>query len=133
MGFFVGLICIVIGFWFWKIDPESGAWQTMTFTTLTFCQMAFVLCIRKDLQSIFTTNLLGNKVMLLAVGITLTLQLILIYVSFFNTVFRTEPLSAVQLGVCFLAAASVILATEIEKLIIRRKTLFGTECSDGRL
>jgi Ca2+-transporting ATPase len=71
--------------------------------------------------------------MLLAVGITLTLQLILIYVSFFNTVFRTEPLSAVQLGVCFLAAASVILATEIEKLIIRRKTLFGTECSDGRL
>lgn len=133
MGFFVGLICIVIGFWFWKIDPESGAWQTMTFTTLTFCQMAFVLCIRKNLQSIFTTNLLSNKVMLLAVGITLTLQLILIYVSFFNTVFRTEPLSAVQLGVCFLAAASVILATEIEKLIIRRKTLFGTECSDGRL
>jgi Ca2+-transporting ATPase len=120
MGLLIGLMSIAIGYWFWKIDPHSRAWQTMVFTTLTFCQMTYALCVRKNLQSIFGDSPLSNKAMLFAVGLTFLFQLILIYVPFFNTVFRTEPLNTVQLFVCALAALVVILISEIEKMIIRR-------------
>jgi len=120
MGVLIGLMSIAIGYWFWKIDPNSRAWQTMVFTTLTFCQMTYALCVRKNLQSIFGDSPLSNKAMLFAVGLTFLFQLILIYVPFFNTVFRTEPLNTVQLFVCALAAFVVILVTEIEKMIIKR-------------
>lgn len=42
--------------------------------------------------------------LLLAIGITLTLQVILIYILFFNTVFRTKPLRTAELGICAVGA-----------------------------
>jgi Ca2+-transporting ATPase len=120
MGVLIGLLSVGIGFWFWKMYPDSRSWQTMVFTVLTFCQMAYALCIRKHQQSLFGRSFFENPMMLLAVGLTLGLQFILIYVPFFNTVFRTQPLNAEQLGICFLGAAIVIGITEFEKLIMRK-------------
>ncbi|WP_245588394.1 cation transporting ATPase C-terminal domain-containing protein [Desulfocurvus vexinensis] len=42
--------------------------------------------------------------LLLAIGVTLTLQLILIYIPFFNPVFRTKPLRTAELGICAVGA-----------------------------
>jgi Ca2+-transporting ATPase len=121
MGIIIGLLSVGVGFWFWTRDPDSRAWQTMVFTILTFCQMAYALCVRKQQQSLFT-GLFRNKVMLVAVSVTLILQLALIYLPFFNTVFRTEPLSGSELAVCVLGAAVVIVITEIEKLLLRKRS-----------
>ena len=121
MGALIGLISIAIGFWFWQVDPDSHAWQTMIFTTLTFCQMTYALCVRKNYQSLFTNSLFSNKAMLLAVGLTFMLQLMLIYTPFLNTIFRTVPLSGFELGVCLIASIIVIFITEIEKLILGRE------------
>jgi Ca2+-transporting ATPase len=121
MGVMVGFLSVVTGFWFWEGGSGSNAWQTMVFTMLTFCQMAYALCVRKRYQSLFAHSWVSNPVMLLAVGLTLALQLILIYTPFFNTVFRTVPLRAEELGICFAGAAVIIVITEIEKLILRRE------------
>lgn len=121
MGFIIGLMSVGTGYWFWDGGAGSNAWQTMVFTMLTFCQMAYALCVRKRTQSLFTQSWLGNPMLLLAIGITLALQLILIYVPFFNIVFRTTPLRPAELGVCAVGALVIILITESRKLFLRHK------------
>ncbi len=123
MGVFIGLMSIAIGYWFWQGDPTSRSWQTMVFTTLTFCQMAYVLGVRRNLQSIFTSSFFSNKMIFLAVGLTLILQLLLIYLPFLNHIFRTVPLAANELLVCVGAAILVIIITEIEKRVVRHRDL----------
>jgi len=121
MGLIVGLISVAAGYWFWKDGAGSKAWQTMVFTMLTFCQMAYALCVRKQQQSLFTYSWFSNPLLLVAVGVTLALQLILIYAPFFNTVFRTTPLEWEELGVCAAGALAIILITEFKKFYLRSK------------
>jgi len=121
MGLIIGLISVGTGYWFWDGGTGSNAWQTMVFTMLTFCQMAYALCVRKQTQSLFTQSWFSNPVLLLAIGVTLTLQLILIYVPFFNTVFRTTPLRPAELGICAVGALVIMLITELKKLFLRSK------------
>ncbi|MFZ5518368.1 MAG: calcium-translocating P-type ATPase, PMCA-type [Candidatus Zhuqueibacterota bacterium] len=121
MGAFISMISVFTGLWFWQHDPLSNTWQTMIFTTLTFSQMIYALCVRKNYNSIFRTSLLGNKMMIIAVLLTFLLQLMLIYMPFFNNIFRTTPLSAGQLLVALGAAFTVIIVTEIKKWVYRRK------------
>ena len=121
MGLLIGLISVGTGYWFWDGGTGSNAWQTMVFTMLTFCQMTYALCVRKQTQSLFTQSWLSNPMLLLAIGVTLTLQLILIYVPFFNTVFRTTPLRPAELGICAVGALVIILITELKKLFLRSK------------
>ena len=93
----------------------------MVFTMLTFCQMAYSLCVRKQTQSLFTQSWFSNPVLLLAIGVTLSLHLILVYVPFFNAVFRTTPLQPAELGICALGPLVIILISESKKLFLRRK------------
>jgi Ca2+-transporting ATPase len=119
MGLIVGLISVGTGYWFWDGGTGSNAWQTMVFTMLTFCQMAYVLCVRKERQSLLAQSWFGNPILLLAIGVTLALQLVLIYVPFFNIVFRTTQLRIEELGFCAAGAMVIILITEIKKLVAR--------------
>ncbi len=119
MGLIIGLISVGTGYWFWDGEAGSNAWQTMVFTTLTFCQMAYALCVRKQTQSLFAQSWFSNPMLLLAVGVTLVLQLILIYVPFFNAVFRTTPLRPMELAICAVGAVVIALISETEKLFLR--------------
>jgi Ca2+-transporting ATPase len=116
MGLIVGLVSVAAGYWFWNEGTGSKAWQTMVFTMLTFCQMAYAMCVRKQQQSLFTYSWFSNPLLLLAVSVTLFLQLVLIYTPFFNIVFRTTPLRWEELGVCAAGAGVIIVITEIKKL-----------------
>jgi Ca2+-transporting ATPase len=119
MGLIIGLISVAVGFWFWGDGMGSGAWQTVIFTTLTFCQMSYALCVRKETQSLFAQSWLSNPMLLLAIGVTLALQLVLIYVPFFNSVFQTTPLRLGELSVCVVGALVIVLITEAQKLCLR--------------
>lgn len=121
MGFLVGLVSLCVGYLFWKIDADNHHWQTMIFTTLTFCQMAYALCSRKTSESIFNRFIFDNRMMILALIFTCTFQFLLIYIPFFQIVFNTEPLTGLEVIVCIVAACVVIAASEIQKWIHRKK------------
>ena len=120
IGILMGLVSLGLGYIYWRNDP-TGPWQTIIFTTLTFCQMAYAGCIRKNSESIFSINIFGNKALFGAVSLTFLLQLMLIYVPFFQKIFRTVPLSSTELLLCFAVALLVIFASEIEKLVRRQR------------
>jgi Ca2+-transporting ATPase len=93
----------------------------MVFTVLTLSQMAHVLAIRSETESLWRLGLGTNKALLGAVALTFALQMATIYVPFLNPVFKTQPLSASELGLCLAAAAVVFVVVEMEKLWRRRR------------
>src|SRR5579872_1134104 len=98
-------------------------WQTMVFTVLTLSQMGAALATRSERESLFRQGLFSNRYLVGAVFLTMALQLLLIYVPFFNDVFKTAPLSAAELALCLVVSSVVFFVVEAEKWLARRGLL----------
>jgi P-type Ca2+ transporter type 2C len=97
---------------------ESAArttWGTMIFTTLVMSQMGHALAIRSETDSVFRLGLFSNRAMLIAIGLTIGLQLVLIYAPFAQDFFLTTPLSFVELAFCFALASLTFFGVELDK------------------
>ncbi|MFM2249166.1 MAG: hypothetical protein RLZZ358_93 [Bacteroidota bacterium] len=94
---------------------QGWHWQTMVFSVLSFSQLGHILSIRSDRTFLYRQGILGNKPLLLAVGFTVVLQLAVIYLPFFNEIFKTEALSWEELAICFALSSVVFHAVELEK------------------
>jgi Ca2+-transporting ATPase len=119
IGLLIGGLCLAVQAW--ALGHASAHWQTMVFTVLTLSQMAHALAIRSETESLWRLGLGSNKPLLGAVALTFALQLATIYVPFLNPVFKTQPLSALELGICIAAACLVFAVVETEKTWRRRR------------
>jgi Ca2+-transporting ATPase len=119
----IGLLiaALSLGAQAWAYSGDSAHWQTMVFTVLIFCQLAHVMVIRSESESIFKLGLLSNKAVLGAVALTVFLQLCVIYLPALNEIFKTEPLLLSELLICFSLPGVVIVVVEIEKLMRRKR------------
>ncbi len=108
----------------WAYHTGTAHWQSMTFTVLALSQLGHVLAIRSERVSIFRQGALSNLPLLGAVVLTLGLQLATLYVPALNPIFKTEPLTAGELGLCLGLSTVVFLAVETEKWMTRRKWIF---------
>jgi P-type Ca2+ transporter type 2C len=118
-GALMALVSLTTGLWYSQVAPEL--WQTMIFTTLTISQLAHVMAIRSGDESLFRVGLLSNKPLLLAVALTLALQLIAIYVPFFQGFLETEALPLADLAIAVALSTIIFWAVEAEKWLNRRK------------
>lgn len=96
-------------------------WQTIVFNVLCLSQMAHVLAIRSETQSLFTIGLFSNKPLIGAVLLSVLLQLLVTYIPFLQPVFHTEALTLLELLAVFGVSALVFVAVEIEKLVSRQR------------
>ena len=118
VGLLIGGLTLATQAWTWNNDlPE---WQTMVFTVLVFAQLFHCLAIRSERFSLLSVGPFSNPALMFAIAVTVLAQAAVIYVPFFNTVFRTVPLSAMQFGACLAIGSIVLAAVEIEKLLRRR-------------
>lgn len=115
VGVLMGVV--TLGIQAWAIHNQGAHWQTMAFTVLCFSQLGHVLAIRSDWQSFFKIGLFSNKPMLVALSITVALQLLIIYLPFCNEIFKTSPLTYFELAITLAASSIVFWAVEIEKWI----------------
>jgi Ca2+-transporting ATPase len=126
-GLFAGGISIASQAW--AIARGVEYWQTVVFTVLTISQLFHSLAVRSERESLLTIGVLSNPYMLGAVLLTVALQLMVIYVPAFNTIFKTQPLPAYDLAVCFALSSLSLVAVEIEKALVRRGRLYGEPAS----
>ncbi len=119
VGFLMGMT--TLGIQFWAINNGILHWQTMAFTVLCFSQMGHVMAIRSERESLFKIGLLSNKPLLGALLLTVALQLAIIYSPFFNTIFKTQPLSIYELAITLVVSSVVFWAVEIEKWVNRSR------------
>ena len=92
--------------------------RTMGFTILVFAQLFNAIASRSARQSAFV-GLFSNKWLWEAIGLSVVLQLVVIYVPFLNSAFGTTPLGPWAWVECICLAAVVLIASEIYKAIMR--------------
>ena len=124
IGLLMGLVSLLVGLFYYRQDP-NGAWQTMIFTTLTLAQMGNALALRAHQESIQSIGFFSNKLMVVAIWLTVVLQLVLLYTSLGRRFFNVVALSPTDLAIGFGASAVVFMAVEIEKWLRRRGLLGG--------
>ncbi|MGI9286536.1 MAG: cation-translocating P-type ATPase [Pseudomonadales bacterium] len=123
IGLLIGAVSL--GSQYWAIR-EGLHWQTVVFTVLTFSQLAHVLVIQDDRDSLFNTGILHNKTLLGAVFLTIALQLAIIYLPFMNPIFRTAPLTLAELMLCLTLPLGIVAAVEVEKWLIRGGRIYNS-------
>lgn len=118
VGLLIGLL--TIGVQAWALNRGLEHWQTMAFCVLCFCQLFHVMAIRSSDRSLFSQGLFSNMPMLLALAVTFMLQMMVVYVPFFNEPFRTQPLTTEELLIVVAISSVVFWVVEIEKWFRRR-------------
>ncbi|AKB48705.1 Cation-transporting ATPase, E1-E2 family [Methanosarcina sp. Kolksee] len=101
----------------WALDRNFSIekLQTLIFTLVVFSEMFNAFNWRSDRYSIFSLGLFTNKPLVYAVLTTIVLQLVVIYVPFFQTAFRTVPLSLFEWGVVLSLASTTLISMELVK------------------
>jgi len=120
VGILIGAIGLGVGYVYWQMDP-NGNWQTMTFTTLAMAQIAQAFASRSASESFFSLGFRSNLTLSLLAITVFGLQMIVVYVPFFQKLFSTQPLSADQIGVSLLLSSLVFMIIELEKWLLRRR------------
>lgn len=92
--------------------------QMMAFTTLVLFQLFNVFNARSDEKSAFV-GLFHNRYLWGALGLSLSLHIMVIYVPFLQSAFSTTSLSLSDWGRCALVASAVLWARELSKIPVR--------------
>jgi Ca2+-transporting ATPase len=119
IGVVMSILSIGAGLGFWRAGQAQ--WQTVLFTTLVFSQLAVAIGARSEINSVFKVGLFSNRSMVLAVALTVVLQLGVIYLPFAQSIFGTTALTASELALTVGLALLTLLAVELWKLVLRRR------------
>ncbi|SDL80533.1 Ca2+-transporting ATPase [Daejeonella rubra] len=113
----VGLLMalVTLGIQAWAINNNNPNGQTMAFSVLCFIQLGHAMAIRSNKESVFRIGIFSNKPMVLALLLTVLLQMLIIYMPALNEIFKTKPLSLSEMAITIAASSIVFLAVEIEK------------------
>ena len=103
------------------LDQAERVPRTIAFTVLAFTQMFQVMAIHAgDGATFWQAGFKGNMLLFWAVLSTFVLQLIVVYIPFFQHLFDTSALDLTQLGASVVAGIFVLFFVEAEKLVFRR-------------
>ena len=100
--------------------PEAEA-RTIAFTTLVFIELVYAFNMRAIRNSMFSSRILGNSKMVLALVSGILCQLAIIYLPAMNGIFDTTPIPALDLMGIFLCALLIIPVVELRKWAMRRR------------
>ncbi|MEW6030162.1 MAG: cation-translocating P-type ATPase [Chloroflexota bacterium] len=103
----------------WRgVDVQTA--ETMAFLTLSLCELFRAYTVRSERASLFTIGAFSNKYMQYAVGLSITLLLLVSSVPFLQPIFNTHFLAVnewlIVVGLALVPAAS----EEVTKLYLRR-------------
>jgi Ca2+-transporting ATPase len=103
----------------WAIQNEYPVktQQTMVFTTLCFVQLGNALSTRSFSRSLLAPGLFANRGMWGAIVLTIALQLLIIYIPFLDTVFKTTVLDTKAMTCIVLVTLASTVLIELLKFI----------------
>ncbi|CAH8590843.1 unnamed protein product [Schistosoma turkestanicum] len=104
-----------------KVTPRD---TTMTFTCFVLFDMFNALSFRSQNKSIFSLGFFSNRLFVLAVGLSLFGQLLVIYFPPLQAVFQTEALTLKDLVLLVCLTSSVFFMSELRKLVRIRQDVY---------
>ena len=104
----------------WRgVDVQTA--ETMAFVTLSLAELFRAYTVRSERASIFQIGIFSNRYMQYAVGLSISLLLLVCAVPFMQPIFNTHFLSGREWGLVLGLAVMPAVAEEITKLFLRRK------------
>ena len=104
----------------WRgIDVQSA--ETMAFLTLSLCELFRAYTVRSERISVFKLGVFSNRFMQYAVGLSLTLLILVVSVPFLQPVFNTHFPSFREWMVVLGLALVPAMSEELTKLYLRRR------------
>jgi len=124
---FVSLLLLVgtFGFFEWQrsIGTELEVARTIAVNVLVAGEIGYLFnCRRTSAPSWTVDGFLGNRAVLVAVGLVVGLQLTFTYAPVMQTLFRTAPIDLATWAAIALFAVTLFVLVEIEKAIASRPT-----------
>ncbi len=119
IGALMSIACIGSAWELWR-ERDPG-WQTVLLSTLVFIQLAVALEARSEQEPLYRIGLLKNRLMVLAVVLTVILQLLVVYLPAAQHIFGTRAMTLRDLALSIGLALPVLICIEIWKAIMRRK------------
>ncbi|MFQ6107867.1 MAG: cation-translocating P-type ATPase [Thermoplasmata archaeon] len=98
-----------------RLGSSIAEARTIAFTTLVMFQLFFVFSVRSPRLPLYRVGFLTNKKLILAVLVSLLLQLIVVYVPQLHPVFETTSLGLLHWVAILLVSSSVLLIIESYK------------------
>ncbi|HRO44375.1 cation-translocating P-type ATPase [Agriterribacter sp.] len=122
-GILLALAALFIQWWTVSEGYDVKTQQTAVFTALCFVQLGNALSVRSAFHSLFSKDIFSNRGMWLAIAGTVILQILIVYVPFLDTIFKTTPLNgSIMLLIVIVTIVSVVLI-EVVKLLNKKKYL----------
>ena len=118
-GIMMTVASLFVQWWATLQGYEVRMQQTMVFATLCFVQLGNALSSRSTHRMIFSRGIFSNRGMWGAIVLTVLLQLLIIYVPFLDTIFKTTVLPWQAIGV--ICATTIVCVSGIELLKVGRK------------
>jgi len=120
----IGLLMAMIALSAQYYSIQHGLhWQTIVFNILCISQLAHVMAIRSDRESLLSIGVFSNKPLIGSVLLTLGLQITITYLPIFQSIFKTEALTGNELIATITLCSLVWIAVEIEKKMRRKQQL----------
>jgi Ca2+-transporting ATPase len=93
----------------------------MGLTTFAIANVFFAYAVKDRLRSIFSVDTFADRRLLLAAGLSGVAILFGTELQILNRILGTVSLTGQQWVVCLLAAAPILVASELQKLLLRRR------------
>ena len=122
-GFILALAALLTQWWCANKGYDIRTQQTAVFTTLCFVQLGNALSVRSAYHSIFSSDIFGNRAMWSTIILTVILQLLIVYVPFLDSIFKTTPLDWNIILMIVIVNFVCIAFIEFVKLINKRQYL----------
>lgn len=116
----------------WWADDQHGTAvaRTMGMTTFAIANVFFSYCVKDELKSIFSLDTFADRRLLQATALSAAAILVGTELDIFNRILGTVSLTGKEWAVCILAASTILVASEIQKLVKRRGTTERPEKED---
>ena len=126
VSLYLGLMCLFVFRYFYKIDGSVSLAQTITFATLSTVSLVYIFSF-KNLKKLVvkTDNFFENKYLIMTVFAGFALVILAIYTPLLNKILGTVPLSVNHWIIVGFISFSITIIIELSKLIkpVSRKNL----------
>ncbi|MEV4139082.1 cation-transporting P-type ATPase [Dactylosporangium sp. NPDC049742] len=120
LGLVLGVVTLAVIAWAGPVHGTDVA-RTMGLTTFSLLNLALSFTVRSDLRSVFTLETFDDRRFLVTSGMSVIATIIATEVGLLQRMLHTVSLNLTQWLVCVVAALSVIVVTEIRKLVLRHR------------
>ncbi len=104
----------------WRgVDVQTA--ETMAFVTLSLCELFRAYTVRSEKVSIFSLGVFSNRYMQYAVGLSISLLLLVVSVPFLQPIFNTHFMSGREWTMVLGLALIPAICEEITKFVLRRR------------